>query len=86
MDMKELEKALNKLATGATTREVAEEYVAGDDGLVLKSRKCITKDLAPDLSSIKLLLNMKSLDTYDNMTDEDLEKEKERLIKLLEEN
>ena len=85
MDMKQLQEALNKLAMGATTKEVAEEYVLGEDNLTLKSRKCVTKTLAPDLSSIKLLLNMKSIDEYENMTDEELEREKERLMKLLEE-
>ena len=62
--------------------EVVEEYINGEDGLVLKSRKTNTKHLTPDLSAIKLLLAF-SQDNYENMTEEELEEEKKKLLSLL---
>lgn len=83
-EMEKLHKALCQLAFGANTKEVSEEYIMQDDGLSLKQKKCVSKNLAPDLSAIKLLLSLKAPDEYENMTDEELNKEKERLLKLLE--
>ncbi len=84
-DMDRIRTALCRLAIGAQTKEVSEEYTATDDGLTLKSRKCVEKTLAPDLSAIKLLFSMNSLDSIESMTDEELNIEKEKLLKLLQE-
>ena len=80
-----LKKSLMSLAKGGVCKEVVEEYVkVGEgEGLKLKSRKELKKVQAPDLASIKVLLAMKSNNIYDNMTDEELEQEKQRLLELL---
>lgn len=83
-EMEKLHKSLCQLAFGAKTKEVSEEYVMSDDGLTLKLRKCVSKNMAPDLSAIKLLLSLKAPDEYENMTDEELVQEKDRLLKLIE--
>lgn len=81
-----LEKALLKKALGYTAKEVSEEYAKVDDDLVLSKRKLNTKSYPPDLASLQLLLSR--LDRQDedlrDMTDDDLFKERDRLIKLLE--
>ncbi len=80
-----LKKSLISLAKGGVCKEVVEEYVkvGESDELKLKSRKELKKVQAPDLASIKVLLAMKSSNVYEEMTDEELEEEKERLISLL---
>lgn len=80
-----LKKSLISLAKGGVCKEVVEEYVkvGESDELKLKSRKELKKVQAPDLASIKVLLAMKSSNVYEEMTDEELEEEKHRLISLL---
>ena len=80
-----LKKSLISLAKGGVCKEVVEEYVkvGESDELKLKSRKELKKVQAPDLASIKVLLAMKSSNVYEEMTDEELEEEKQRLISLL---
>jgi len=77
--------ALLCLAVGAESKEEVEEYVPSNDGLALKSKKISTKKLPPDLSAIKIILALPS-DKYDNMSEEELEKEKTRLLSLLNQN
>lgn len=80
-----LKKSLISLAKGGVSKEVVEEYVKDgeSDVLRLKSRKESKKVLAPDLASIKVLLAMKNSDIYEEMSDEELEMEKQKLIDLL---
>ena len=80
-----LKKSLISLAKGGVCKEVVEEYVkvGESDELKLKSRKELKKVQAPDLASIKVLLAMKSSNVYEEMTVEELEEEKQRLISLL---
>lgn len=81
-----LEQALLEKALGYKTEEITEEYGLSGDDLVLTKRKTSTKSYPPDMSAIEMLLeNAGGMNEYENMSDEDLEKEKNRLIKLLEE-
>ena len=82
IDFDKVQQALFLLSTGATTTEMVEEYIQNDSDLILKSKKITTKNLAPDISAIKILLSMTG-DTYGEMTPEELEEEKQKLIKLL---
>ena len=83
---KKIEKALLDKALGYTTQEVVEEYGYTGDDFVLQKRKTSTKSYPPDLSALQLLLENKTCDDkYMNMTDEELEKEKQRLLKLIKE-
>jgi len=82
---KDIKKALLKKAMGYTATEIVEEYANTDDGMVLQKKKVTSKDIPPDLSTFKLLLDgEKEKGEFDDMTDQELIAEKERLIKLLD--
>ena len=86
-EKKKLEKALFEKATGYTTQEVIEEYGLSGDDFVLQKRKTSTKSYPPDLTALQILLEGKEevRNKYSEMSNEELEKEKLRLIKLLKE-
>lgn len=49
-------------------------------------RKVVSKNVPPDVSAVKLLLAIKEQDTnYLEFSDEELENEKQRLLKILTE-
>lgn len=73
--------ALIKCATGLSTSEVVEEFAVEDGELKLVKKKVTKRDIPPDIKAVKLLL-----DGGDELSDEELEEEKQRLIKLLKEN
>ena len=83
---KKITQALVKKAIGLETVETVEEFAETDGEVKLLKRKVTTKSVPPDVSAVKLLLEMQSeeRDIVD-MTDEELEKERVRLMKLLEE-
>lgn len=84
-ERKEIEKALLSKALGCTTQEVVEEYGLQGEDFVLQKRKTSYKSYPPDLSALQMLLGDENVDgKYSNLSDEELKKEKERLIKLLE--
>ena len=84
---KKLKEALFNKALGYTTQEVVEEYGYSGDEFVLQKRKTSTKSYPPDLSALQILLDkeVKEPDEIERMSDEELSKEKERLIRLLKE-
>ena len=51
-----IEKSLLKKALGYQYKEVIEEYSIGEDGEKLSKKKITTKDVPPDISAVKLLL------------------------------
>ena len=78
---------LQKKAFGFDTEETVEEYVADTDTgeVKLAKKKITTKSVPPDLTALKLIMDEENSDSLvKNMTDEELEREKERLIRLLE--
>ena len=76
---------LLKKALGYDTTEVVEEYVSGEEGEIkLTKKKVTTKNVPPDLSALKLLLDSQNV-SVQNMTDEELILERERLLKELKE-
>ena len=80
----EVIKALKKRATGYETTEVTEEY--SDDGngkIIMVKRKVVSKNVPPDVSAAKLLAETSEIEDITKWTDEQLEKEKKRLIKIL---
>ena len=80
--------ALEKRALGYDSTEITEEYQEGEDGsLRMLKRKVVQKNVPPDVSALKLLfeLNGKACD-LSSLTDEELEREKIRLLKMLKEN
>lgn len=81
-----LKKALIKKAFGYTQEETIEEYVKQEDEVVLSKKKVTKKDVAPDLTAIKLMMDYFDLNDkkIDEMTTEELLKEKEKLKEILE--
>lgn len=78
-----MKEALIMRAKGYDTTEVTEEYADdGEGGVRMVKRKVVSKNVPPDVSAAKLLLEIEG-DNVINLTDEELEKEKIRLIKLL---
>ena len=75
--------AIMKVALGFTVEEVTEEYDAKEGELRLIKRKETKKDVPPDLKAVKLLLEDGT--DYSALSDEQLEAEKQRLIRELSE-
>lgn len=84
-DNEKVKEALYKRAVGYEAQEVTEEYVGEDSGGVkMVKRKIVSKNVPPDVSAVKLLVELSAENDVKNLTDEELEREKIRLIKLLE--
>ena len=56
-----------------------EEYVLTDGEYKLVKRKVTTREIPPDIKAVKLLLDGESDEAF---SDEELEEEKQRLLKL----
>ena len=78
-----LKKALMKKALGYDTEEIVEEYVGEDEGVKLLKRKVTKKNYPPDVSAIKLLM-LEDQTPIEQLTDAELEQEKNRLLKILQ--
>ena len=77
--------ALLKVALGCSVAEVTEEYAEVDGKLKLLKRKKTKKDIPPDLKAVQLILEKReNCGDVSAMSDEELEKEKQRLLKLLQ--
>ncbi len=75
--------ALIKKALGYDATEVVEEYVSDDSGEIKLSKKKVTKkNVPPDLTALKILLDQTEVNVSE-MSDEQLEEEKQRLLQLL---
>ena len=79
----DLKDALIKKALGSDVKEIVEEYSSDSDGEVkLSKKKVTTKNVPPDMTALKILLDENQKDTT-QMTDEELYSEKIRLLCLL---
>lgn len=78
-----IEDALLKVALGYQISEVTEEYAEVDGELKLTKRKKTKKDVPPDLKAVQMLLATDGGEEYGGWSDEELEKEKERLLATL---
>ena len=79
-----LRQALIKKATGYDTDEVISEYVFTDDEERIVKKKVTTKSIPPDITAIKMLLS--TTEDYNDLSDEQLVAERDRLIGLLTKN
>lgn len=79
-----LEDALLKVALGYQVAEVTEEFAEVDGQLKLTKRKKTKKDVPPDLKAVQLLLSAKGVGELSEWTDEELEQERQRLLKEIE--
>ena len=81
----DFKQVLIKKALGYDVKEIVEEYVSDEDGTVKLSKKKVTKkNVPPDLTALKMLLE--SDKPISSMSDKELEKEKTRLLELLKQN
>ena len=81
----DLRDALIKKALGYNATETVEEYVSSEEGEVKLTKKKVTiKNVPPDISAIKMLLESET-QNIETLTDEELEQEKQRLLSLLKE-
>ncbi len=77
----DIKQALKKRAVGYETTEITEEYSTSDEGEVrMVKRKIVSKNVPPDVSAVKLLFDNFTIDDISSMTDDELEKERLRLI------
>jgi len=75
--------ALVKCAVGLTAGEVVEEYSADSSGeLKLTKRKVTKRDIPPDIKAVKMIMDGGDLE---GASDEELLKERERLVNMLKE-
>ena len=74
-----LYRALKRKALGETVTETQEEYGFEEGEAVLKKRKVVTKEIPPDLTAVKLLLEGQEA-SLTEMTDAELTALKERLV------
>lgn len=81
----ELKKAMLKKAKGYDAKETVEEYQDTDGGMVLTKKKVTKKHIPPDTGAVKLLLELEPEKSLQSFTDEELQAEKLRLLKILKE-
>ena len=81
----ETAKAIKKLVKGFCLKEVVEEYVADANGNMQLSKQKISKKIVPPNTDILKMLykGEEQKVSFESWTDEDLEKEKQRLLKIL---
>ena len=72
--------ALKKCAVGLETSEVVEEFGVEDGELKLVKRKVTKRDIPPDIKAVKMLIDGGGVD---GLTVEELEEEKQNLLKML---
>ena len=82
MKEEKINDALLKVALGYQVAEVTEEYAEVDGELKLTKRKKTKKDIPPDLKAVQILLGGQEGD-FTKLSDEELVKEKARLLKEL---
>ena len=82
-----IKQALTKKAVGYSAKEVVEEYQDEDGVMKLTKKRVTKKHVPPDTQAAKMVIEeFLSADDYAEMTDEQLETEKQRLINALKEN
>lgn len=83
MDGEKIKGALLERALGYDADEVVEEYGFSEGEAVLVKRKVTRKRVPPDIQAAKILLD--GAPPLSSLSDEQLQKEKERLLLLLKE-
>ena len=82
----QIEELILKVAKGFQLAEVTEEFVEVDGEMKLMKRKKTRKEVPPDWKALQLLIEGRDEDFgLSTMSDEELERERERLLKQLQE-
>lgn len=82
-----IEKSLLKKALGYNYKEVVDEYVIDEDGQKLIKRKITTKNVPPDISAVKLLLDELNVAVnvdLSTLSDADLKRELKDILKKID--
>ena len=82
-----VQNALIKRAIGYDASETVEEYSSDGIEMTMVKKKITTKNVPPDISAAKLLLEYLAQKSSDlsNLSDEQLQAEKTRLLQILKE-
>ena len=83
MDEERVRRALERKALGYETDEVVEEYGFREGEEILVKKKVTRKSVPPDIQAAKMLLG--ELPSPREMSDEQIEREKHRLLQMLKE-
>lgn len=78
-----LRKALIKKAMGYDAKEVVEEYGEDNGEIKLVKKRVTVKNVPPDVTALKML--MEEGEDFSELSDAELKKEKERLLRELSE-
>lgn len=80
-----LNKALIKRALGYTNKEITEEFADDNGNMKLTKKKVIKKNIPPDITAVKVLLELYSTDelNLENLSDEELLLERDKLLEKL---
>ena len=82
----EILSGLLKRAKGYSYKEVQEEYAVRDDGeIALTKRKVTEKYCPPDSGALKAYMELNPDKNIEDYTDEELERERARLLAVLKE-
>ncbi len=87
-DFKKIDEALFNRAIGFSQNEVVEEYSMVNDELTLVKRKLNSKYYPPELKAIEMIIEKQNLndeDMYKGYELKELEKEREKLLTMLNE-
>lgn len=81
-----IEKSIIKKALGYNYKEVIDEYAIDGKQKTLVKRKVTTKNVPPDLSAVKMLLDEITSEEkdYSNMTDKEIVEEIKNVLKKLD--
>ena len=77
-----IKNALKKCAVGLSASETVEEFAVENGELKLVKKKVTRRDIPPDIKAVKMLLEGEGIE---NLSDEELASEREKLIKTLKE-
>ena len=83
MEDSSVKQALKRCAVGFETGEVVEEFTVENGELKLVKKKVTRRDIPPDIKAVKMLLDGENVS---GLSDEELEKERERLMSILKED
>ena len=79
-----IKKAMTKKAVGYQAKEVVEEYQNDENGLILTKKRVTKKHYPPDTQAAKMLLEGLEQTELTKLSEDELLKEKQRLINSLE--
>ncbi|MDE5729588.1 MAG: hypothetical protein K2I20_05395 [Clostridia bacterium] len=81
MTDEKLKNALYDCATGLSSEETVKEYALEDGEMKLVKMKVTKREIPPDIKAVKMILE----EDLQELSTEELEKEKENLINMLKE-